>query len=163
MSCRLDIVIWRVRHLVGNGVAVAIIGFVLGELNILCRNTFVRDPNSITGPMYPIAMNQASRVIPPSLLTGSIGWIAGFGQAGGALLPFITGALAGSAGITSLQPLYVFSLYCDKSISLTSIVSLLAMMVVMVALWAFTPTQPPTMTPTDTLEEREIEDTKVEV
>jgi hypothetical protein len=48
-------------------------------------------------------------------------------------------------------------------ISLILIVSLLAMMVVMVALWALTPTQPPTMTPTDTLEEREIEDTKVEV
>jgi hypothetical protein len=57
--------------------------------------------------MYPIAMNQTGRVLPGPLLTASIGWIAGFGQAGGALLPFITGALAGSAGITTLQPLYV--------------------------------------------------------
>jgi hypothetical protein len=57
--------------------------------------------------MYPIAMNQTGRILPGPLLTASIGWIAGFGQAGGALLPFITGALAGSAGITTLQPLYV--------------------------------------------------------
>jgi hypothetical protein len=55
--------------------------------------------------MYPIAMNQAGRVLPRALLTPSIGWIAGFGQAGSALLPFITGALAGAEGISTLQPL----------------------------------------------------------
>ena len=36
---------------------------------------------------------------------GSIGWIAGFGQAGSALLPFMTGAIASKTGISSLQPL----------------------------------------------------------
>ena len=50
-------------------------------------------------------MNHAARVLPPWLLTGAIGWIAGFGQAGSALLPFLTGALAGKAGIKALQPL----------------------------------------------------------
>ena len=50
-------------------------------------------------------MNHASRVLPPWLLTGCIGWIAGFGQAGSAVLPFLTGALAGNVGIKSLQPL----------------------------------------------------------
>ena len=39
------------------------------------------------------------------MLTGGIGWIAGFGQAGSALLPFITGAIASERGISSLQPL----------------------------------------------------------
>jgi hypothetical protein len=29
--CRLDIVIWRVHNLIGDAVAVSIIGFVLGE------------------------------------------------------------------------------------------------------------------------------------
>ena len=57
--------------------------------------------------MYPIAMNQAGRVIPRWVLTPSIGWIAGFGTTGGALLPFITGAIASKAGIGALQPLYV--------------------------------------------------------
>lgn len=54
--------------------------------------------------MYPIAMNVSTRVLPPWLLTGSIGWIAGLGQAGSALLPFITGAIASRAGIGALQP-----------------------------------------------------------
>ncbi len=44
--------------------------------------------------MYPIAMNQAGRVLPQWLLTGSIGWIAGFGQAGSAAIPFITGVIS---------------------------------------------------------------------
>ena len=55
-------------------------------------------------------MNQAARILPAWLLTPSIGWIAGFGQAGSAVLPFITGALAQSTGIGSLQPLWVASL-----------------------------------------------------
>ena len=84
----LDFVIWFVPSLVGNAVVVSIIGLLLG-------------------PMYPIAMNQASRILPPWILTGSIGWIAGFGQAGSALLPFLTGAIADKHGIQSLHPLYV--------------------------------------------------------
>lgn len=46
--------------------------------------------------------------LPPSLtvtFAGSIGWIAGCGQAGSALLPFITGAVASKSGIEVLQPL----------------------------------------------------------
>lgn len=61
----------------------------------------------LLGPMYPIAMNESSRILPRWLLTGSIGWIAGFGQAGSALFPFITGSLAQKFGIKSLQPLCV--------------------------------------------------------
>jgi len=57
--------------------------------------------------MYPIAMNHTARVLPPSILTGSIGWIAGLGQAGSALIPFMTGAIAEKHGIKSLHPLYV--------------------------------------------------------
>jgi hypothetical protein len=44
-------------------------------------------------------------IIPSHFLTAAIGYIAGLGQAGSALLPFITGAIANSAGIWSLQPL----------------------------------------------------------
>ena len=59
----------------------------------------------LLGPFFPIAMNQAGRILPAWLLTPSIGWIAGVSQAGSAVLPFITGALAQSKGIGSLQPL----------------------------------------------------------
>nr|VWO96590.1 Major facilitator superfamily transporter [Ganoderma boninense] len=84
----LELIIWLVPSLIGGAVAVSFVGVLLG-------------------PIYPIVMNHASRVLPPKLLNGSIGWIAGFGQAGSALLPFLTGALASRVGIKSLQPLYV--------------------------------------------------------
>ena len=70
-------------------------------------------------------MNHAGRILPRLLLTGrfllstssrgplffnrrfsgSIGWIAGLGQAGSAAIPFMTGALAASSGIWTLHPL----------------------------------------------------------
>jgi len=81
----LEIVIWKVPSLIGGAIAVSIVGALLG-------------------PIYPIMMNQASLVLPSWLLTGSVGWIAGFGQAGSAALPFITGVIASNAGIKVLQP-----------------------------------------------------------
>jgi fucose permease len=79
-------VIWFVPSLIGNAVAVSLVGMVLG-------------------PFYPIVMSQTGRVIPREVLSGSIGWIVGVGQAGSAVLPFITGALANKYGIIALQPL----------------------------------------------------------
>lgn len=55
--------------------------------------------------MYPIIMNHTSRILPPWILTGALGWVASLGQAGSALFPFITGALAEEYGIEILQPL----------------------------------------------------------
>ncbi|KAI0828615.1 major facilitator superfamily domain-containing protein [Trametes gibbosa] len=86
LAIALELVIWLVPSLIGGGIAVSFVGVLLG-------------------PIYPIVMNHAARVLPPWLLTGCIGWIAGFGQAGSALIPFITGALASRVGIKSLQPL----------------------------------------------------------
>ncbi|KAG1731063.1 MFS general substrate transporter [Suillus paluster] len=82
----LELIVWLVSSLVGGGVAIAMMGVILGL-------------------MYPIAMNHAVRILPEWLVTGSIGWIAGFGQAGSALLPFLTGAIASKTGIKSVQPL----------------------------------------------------------
>ena len=56
-------------------------------------------------PMCPLVMNHTRRVLPPWMLSGCVGWIAEFGQAGSALLPFFTGLLASRFGIVSLQPL----------------------------------------------------------
>ncbi|GJJ15711.1 hypothetical protein Clacol_009989 [Clathrus columnatus] len=95
----LELTIWLVPSLIGNAISVSFIGFSLG-------------------PLYPVTMNRAGQVIPQRLLTGSIGWMAGFGQAGSALLPFITGALASKFGISSLQPFVI------------------ADILIMIALWA---------------------------
>lgn len=82
----LELVVWLVPSLLGGAVAVSLVGVFLG-------------------PIYPIVMNEARRVLPRWLLTGCIGWIAGFGQTGSAALPFMTGAMASKIGIKSLQPL----------------------------------------------------------
>ena len=75
-----------VPSLVENAVAVAFVGLLLG-------------------PMYPILINHSTKILPRWLLTGCMGYIAGIGQAGSAVLPFLTGLLASRLGITSLQPL----------------------------------------------------------
>ncbi|KAG8781615.1 hypothetical protein FRC16_002819 [Serendipita sp. 398] len=102
LAVGLELVIWLVPSLIGNAVAVSIVGVLLG-------------------PMYPLCMNHAGRVLPRKILTASIGWIAGFGQAGSAVIPFMTGALASRFGIKSLQPFLV------------------AMMAFMTLLWALIP------------------------
>ncbi|KAH7098377.1 MFS general substrate transporter [Auriculariales sp. MPI-PUGE-AT-0066] len=86
IAVALDVIVWRVRSLIGDAVAASFMGLVLG-------------------PLYPIVMNQATRVIPRHLLTGSIGWIAGFGQVGSAAFPFMTGALASRFDIGVMPPL----------------------------------------------------------
>ena len=55
--------------------------------------------------MYPILLNHGTKILPRWLLTGCMGYIVGVGQAGSAVLPFLTGLLASRFGITSLQPL----------------------------------------------------------
>ncbi|TRM63904.1 major facilitator superfamily domain-containing protein [Schizophyllum amplum] len=102
LAIGLELVVWLVPSLIGNAIAVSIVGIVLG-------------------PFFPIAMNQAARIFPAWLLTPSIGWIASVGQAGSAVLPFITGALAQTTGIGSLQPFLV------------------SMMGLMMLLWAMVP------------------------
>ncbi|KAI0918794.1 hypothetical protein AcV7_006924 [Taiwanofungus camphoratus] len=102
LAIGLEFVVWFVPSLIGDAVAVSFVGMLLG-------------------PVYPIVMNHSGRILPPWLLTGCIGWIAGFGQAGSAFFPFLTGALASREGIKSLQPLLV------------------SMMGFMVVLWAVVP------------------------
>ncbi|KZV98114.1 MFS general substrate transporter [Exidia glandulosa HHB12029] len=75
LTIALDVVIWQVRSLIGDAVAVSIIGVLFG-------------------PMYPIVMHQAGLILPPRILAGAVGYIAGFGIVGAAIIPFITGALA---------------------------------------------------------------------
>ncbi|GBE88612.1 MFS general substrate transporter [Sparassis crispa] len=98
----LEVTVWVVPSLIENAVAVSFIGLLLG-------------------PMYPILMNHSTAILPKWLLTGCMGYIAGFGQAGSAVLPFVTGLLASKFGIGSLQPLIV------------------SMMSTMIVIWAIVP------------------------
>ena len=82
----LELVVWLVPSLLGDAIAVSLIGFFLG-------------------PIYPILTSVAERIIPHWLLNGAVGWYGGIGQAGAALFPFVTGALSEKFGIVSLNPL----------------------------------------------------------
>ncbi|KAI0261661.1 MFS general substrate transporter [Gloeopeniophorella convolvens] len=89
----LEITVWVVPSLVENAIAVSLIGVLMG-------------------PMYPILVNYATKVLPKWLLAGGIGIITGLGQAGSAVLPLLTGVLASKFGISSLQPLVVAMMGC---------------------------------------------------
>ena len=99
----------------------------------------------VLGPMYPIAIHHTTRVLPHHLVSGTVGWMSAFGQAGSALLPFITGTMAARLGIQSLQPLCVFQLFffffffffIHKSIFFCY--SLFGMMIVVCVVWAIVP------------------------
>ncbi|KIM47156.1 hypothetical protein M413DRAFT_270463 [Hebeloma cylindrosporum] len=84
----LELTVWFVPSIIGNAVAVSIIGLVLG-------------------PMFPLLVSHMTRILPRWLLTGSVGLVTGIGMVGSAALPFITGLLASKYGIGSLQPLMV--------------------------------------------------------
>ena len=86
MTDSLEITVWLVPSLIENAIAVSLVGMVLG-------------------PMYPILMMHSTTILPRWLLTGCMGYIASIGQAGSALLPFLSGLLASKFGIASLQPL----------------------------------------------------------
>jgi len=98
----LEITIWFVPSIVGNAVAVSLVGLVMG-------------------PMFPVMISHASKVLPRWLLTVCIGWISGIGMVGSAVLPFLTGLLSSRFGIASLQPLMI------------------SMMGTMLLVWAFVP------------------------
>ncbi|CAE6448114.1 unnamed protein product [Rhizoctonia solani] len=91
LAIGLELVVWLVPDIIGDALAVSFVGLLLG-------------------PMYPIAMNITSNIVPRRNLTGSIGWIASFGQAGSAVFPFMTGALAQKYGVKVLQPLLIGTL-----------------------------------------------------
>ncbi|KAH8083215.1 MFS general substrate transporter [Filobasidium floriforme] len=87
LSCAvgLHFVVWFVPSVIGNAVAVSIIGVLLG-------------------PIYPIVMNACAKIFPVGIVTGAIGFVASFGAAGGAIFPFATGALADRFSIKVMQP-----------------------------------------------------------
>nr|GAT57340.1 predicted protein [Mycena chlorophos] len=89
----LELLVWFLPSLIGSAISVCLVGLFLG-------------------PFYPIIMNRTGRIVPRWLLSGSIGWIAGFGQAGSALIPFVTGAIASKSGIKALQPLIISLMAC---------------------------------------------------
>lgn len=57
------------------------------------------------GPIFPSVVLVASKLLPRHQHVVVIGFAAAFGGCGAAILPFVTGLLASSAGVKVLQPI----------------------------------------------------------
>ncbi|KAF1831011.1 MFS general substrate transporter [Decorospora gaudefroyi] len=84
----LQLLAWLTPNLIGNAVAVCLLGLLLG-------------------PVYPCAQTIFSRLMPRHVQTTAIGFIGGAGSSGGAVAPFTTGILAQAAGTWVLHPVCV--------------------------------------------------------
>ncbi|KAF2268829.1 MFS general substrate transporter [Lojkania enalia] len=92
-----QLIAWLVPNIIGNAVAVAILGLLLG-------------------PVYPCGQTIFTKLLPRHVQTTAIGFIAGAGSSGGAVAPFTTGILAQAVGTYVLHPvcigLYAVMLGC---------------------------------------------------
>ncbi|KAF1841261.1 MFS general substrate transporter [Cucurbitaria berberidis CBS 394.84] len=84
----LQLLAWLTPNLIGNAVAVSLLGLLLG-------------------PVYPCAQTIFSRLMPRHIQTTAIGFIGGAGSSGGAVAPFTTGILAQAAGTWVLHPVCI--------------------------------------------------------
>jgi fucose permease len=84
-TCILQVLAWQIPNIIGNAVAVCLLGLLLG-------------------PVYPCAQTIFSRALPRHIQTTAIGFIGGAGSSGGAVAPFTTGILAQAAGTWVLHP-----------------------------------------------------------
>ncbi|KAJ4323611.1 hypothetical protein N0V94_001804 [Neodidymelliopsis sp. IMI 364377] len=84
-AAALQLMSWLIPNVIGNAVAVSLLGLLLG-------------------PVYPCAQTIFSRLVPRHLQTTSIGFIGSAGSSGGAIAPFTTGILAQATGTWVLHP-----------------------------------------------------------
>lgn len=83
-----ELLVWLVPNIIGEAVALAIVGLLLG-------------------PIYPCATVIFSRAIKRSEQVSSLSVISAFGSSGGAVAPFTTGILAQAAGTFVLHPIAI--------------------------------------------------------
>ncbi|MCJ1409241.1 hypothetical protein MMC19_003319 [Ptychographa xylographoides] len=88
-----ELLVWLVPNIIGEAVAVALVGLLLG-------------------PVYPCATVIFSKLIGRKRQMSSLAFISAMGSSGGALLPFMTGLIAQSAGTWVLHPICVSAFAC---------------------------------------------------
>ncbi|KAI6864419.1 hypothetical protein KC334_g20234, partial [Hortaea werneckii] len=81
---------WLIPDVIGNAVAVAIVGLLLG-------------------PVCPCAWSMFNHLLTPSIQTTSVGFISSAGSSGGAIVPLITGLLTQTEGTYVLHPVCIAS------------------------------------------------------
>lgn len=83
-----QLLVWLVPNIIGEAVAVSIVGLLLG-------------------PIYPCATVIFSRLIGRNMQMSSLSFIAAMGSSGGAVAPFMTGLSAQKVGTWVLHPICV--------------------------------------------------------
>ncbi|KAI9842598.1 MAG: hypothetical protein M1837_007036 [Sclerophora amabilis] len=83
-----QLLVWFVPNVIGDAVAVSIVGLLLG-------------------PVYPCATAIFSRLLPRNIQTSSLAFVSATGSSGGALAPFTTGILAQAVGTFVLHPVCI--------------------------------------------------------
>ncbi|KAH7342518.1 major facilitator superfamily domain-containing protein [Rhexocercosporidium sp. MPI-PUGE-AT-0058] len=89
----LELLIWFVPSIIGNSVAVAFSGFLLG-------------------PVSPAAIHIFQRLIPRHMQISSLSVIGSIGTSGGAVAPFMTGMIAQQVGTFVLHPICIGLFVC---------------------------------------------------
>lgn len=84
-----ELLVWLVPNVIGDAVAVAVVGLLLG-------------------PVYPCAASVFMRGMSRSEQVSGLGVISAFGSSGGAAAPFTTGILAQAVGTFVLHPIAIF-------------------------------------------------------
>ncbi|TAQ85811.1 hypothetical protein B7494_g5869 [Chlorociboria aeruginascens] len=85
ISLALELLFWLIPSFIVSSIAVAFLGLFLG-------------------PLFPTAVVLVMRLLPRHLHVGSIGFATAVGGSGGAIFPFVVGAIAQARGVRSLQP-----------------------------------------------------------
>lgn len=80
--------VWGIPNVVGDAVAVSIVGFLLG-------------------PIYPASVTVFSRIIPKRAQVSALSLISAVGSSGGAVSPFTVGILAQIVGTFVLHPIAI--------------------------------------------------------
>jgi fucose permease len=88
MCLGLELLFWLVPSFYVSAVAIALLGMFLG-------------------PLFPTAIVLVAKLMPKELHVGSIGFATAFGGSGGAIFPFVVGAIAQSRGVRMMQPVVV--------------------------------------------------------
>lgn len=87
-AAAFQLLIWLVPNVIGDAVAVSIVGLLLG-------------------PVYPCAMAVFSKLLPRNLQMSSLSFVSAMGSSGGAAAPFFTGILSQKAGTFVLHPICI--------------------------------------------------------
>lgn len=87
-SVAFQLMTWLIPNIIGDAVAVAVVGLLLG-------------------PVYPCATVVFSKLLPRSMQTSSLSIISAMGSSGGAVSPFFTGLLAQTVSTYVLHPICI--------------------------------------------------------